>query len=380
MDHCPPPLDADLPAVADSDCIRSFEGMRSVCPAVHKVFEQLQNLALSDAPVLIQGESGTGKQRAATALHRASARRAHPLVPVVCTALSAAQLDAMLWTPTAGSSRDSASLLRRARGGTLLLRDVAALDLSAQGVLLRALQSEPSLELNLRRAAKRVRLISTAGPDLARRVKRGLFRADLYYRLVAAQVQMLPLRERPADIPLLAHEALQQAARAQGRPSPRLDPQAVEFLTGYGWPGNLRELYNVLGQALLRLRSPAELRPADFAGLLYAVAAPAHVEIPIGTSLAEAEQQLILQTLAAHGCIKQTTADALGISRRTLYEKLALYRKHGTYTLPNRSALAVSAPPEGRRGPERAEKSSPVPTAQAVYSLTSESERPEQGQ
>ena len=96
MDHCPSPLDADLPVVAPADSIRSFESMRSVCPAVHKVFAQLQNLALSDAPVLIQGESGTGKLRAALALHRASARRAHPLLSVVCTALSAAQLDAML--------------------------------------------------------------------------------------------------------------------------------------------------------------------------------------------------------------------------------------------------------------------------------------------
>ena len=379
MDHCPPPLDADLPAVAVSDRIYSFEGMRSVCPAVHKVFEQFQHLALSDAPVLIQGESGTGKQRVALALHKASARRTHPLVPVVCTALSAAQLDAMLWTPTVGSGRDSVSPLRRARAGTLLLRDVAALDLSAQGVLLRALQSEPSLERNLRRAAKRVRLISTAGPDLARRVKRGLFRADLYYRLVAAQVQLLPLRERPADIPLLAHETLQQAARAQGRPSPQLDPQALELLTGYGWPGNLRELFNVLGQALLRLRGHAKLRSADFAGLLYAVAAPAHVEIPIGTSLAEAERQLILQTLAAHGCIKQTTADALGISRRTLYEKLALYRKQGTYVLPHRGARALSASPEPQQGTGSSANGSPAPTAQTTPLPTGAAEGLEPG-
>ena len=374
MDNCPPFLDSESPTDAVADSIRSFEGISSVCPAVHRVFAQLQNLTLSDAPVLIQGESGTGKQRAALALHRASARRARSLVPVVCTELSAAQLDAMLWTPTISSSRDSISPLRRARAGTLLLRDVTALDLSAQGVLLRALQSEPSLELNLQRAAKRVRLISTAGPDLARRVKRGLFRADLYYRLVAAQVQMLPLRERPADIPLLAHEALQQVARAQGRPIPRLDPQAVELLIDYGWPGNLRELFNVLGQALLRLRDRAELRPTDFAGLLYAVAAPAHVEIPIGTSLAEAERRLILQTLAAHGCIKQTAADALGISRRTLYEKLALYRKQGTYVLPYRSTCDVSASRESQQGPEHTAKGSPTPTAQTTPSPISEAE------
>ena len=377
MDHCLPPLAEGLPSVADP--VRSFEGMHSVCPTVHKVFEQLQNLALSDAPVLIQGESGTGKHCAALALHQASARRARPLVTVVCTALSATQLDAMLWTPMVGSECDSVSPLRWARAGTLLLRDVAALDLSAQGVLLRALQSEPSLELNLRRAAKRVRLVSTTGPDLSRRVKRGIFRADLYYRLVAAKVQLLPLRERPADIPLLAYEALQQTARAQGRPIPQLHPQAVELLTGYGWPGNLRELFNVLGQALLRLRGAATLRPADFAGLLYAVAAPAPIEIPIGTSLTEAERQLILQTLAAHGGIKQTTAEALGISRRTLYEKLALYRKQGTYVLPHRGARALSASPEPRQETCQSANTSPAPTEQTTPLPTSAAEGLEPG-
>ena len=379
MDHGPPFLDADCSVFAASTCIRIFEGMRSVCPAMHKIFEHLQHLALSDAPVLIQGESGTGKQRTASALHRASARRAHPLVTVVCTALSAPQLDVLLCAPTVGSGRSAVSLLRKARAGTLLLRDVSALDMGAQGVLLRALQNEPSLDLNPRRSAQRVRLISAAGPDLAKRVKQGRFRADLYYRLVAAKVQLPPLRERQADIPLLAQEALQLAARAQRCPVPQVDPQAVELLTGYGWPGNLRELFNVLGQALLRLRGHTELRTADLAGLLYAVAAPAHVEIPIGTSLADAERQLILQTLAAHGCIKQSTADTLGISRRTLYEKLALYRKQGTYELPHRGGRDVPESTERRQGRGGAENRQLAPTALAPLTSTDTEESPEAG-
>ena len=331
--------------------LRSFDGLRSVCPLMHKLFDQLDALAQSDAPVLFLGESGTGKHRAALALHRASARRARPLVTLVCTAVSAAQLDAWLGGPTELSGRTNASPLRKARAGTLILRELAALDLPAQGVLLRALQNEPSLELNPRRAAKRVRLISTSALDLAKHVKQGHFRADLYYRLVAAQVQVLPLRERPADIALLAHEALLQAARAQGRAVPRLDSQALELLAGYGWPGNLRELFNVLGQAVLRLRGRPELRSADLAGLLYAVAAPAHIEIPIGSTLAEAERQVILQTLAAHGCIRQTTAEALGISRRTLYEKLALYKKQGTYWLPRHGqSLGTTSPAVDQEG------------------------------
>lgn len=122
-----------------------------------------------------------------------------------------------------------------------------------------------------------------------------------------------------------------------------------------------------------------ELRPADFAGLLYAVAAPAHVEIPIGTSLTEAEQQLILQTLAAHGCIKQSIAEALGISRRTLYEKLALYRKQGTYVLPHRGARALFASPEPRQETGQSANASLAPTEQTTPLPTSAAEGLEPG-
>lgn len=339
------------PSGPSEQSLHTLDGMRSVCLQMQRVFEQLENLALSDAPLLIQGESGTGKQRSAVALHRISPRRARPLVTVVCTELSAAQLDALLCGPSVLSSRAVVSPLQKARAGTLILRELSALDLHAQGVLLRALQNEPSLELNPRRAPKRVRLISTSAADLRKRVKQGLFRADLYHRLVAAHVQLPPLRERPADIALLTQEALTQAARAQGRPVPRLDPQALELLTGYSWPGNLRELFNVLGQAVLRLRGRADLRPAELAGLLCAVATPAQVEILIGTTLAEAERQLILRTLAAHGCIRNTTAAALGISRRTLYEKLATYRQQGTCWLPRRGqsdGASASSPNNAR--------------------------------
>ena len=252
-DVSPSSLAAPQPSPAEPSP-RVLDGLRSLCPRMHKLFDQLEDLALSDAPVLIQGETGTGKLRAARALHRASARRARVFVTLGCTAVSAAHLDAWLFGNTASSGRHVVSPLRKARAGTLVLRELAALDLPAQAVLLRALQNEPSLELNPRRAAQRVRLISTSGQDLARRVQQGHFRADLYYRLVAAHVQMPPLRERLGDIALLAHEALMQVAQAQGRPVPRLEPQALALLAGYGWPGNLRELFNVLSHAVLRLR------------------------------------------------------------------------------------------------------------------------------
>ncbi|HNN97369.1 MAG TPA: sigma 54-interacting transcriptional regulator, partial [Pseudomonadota bacterium] len=149
---------------------------------MHRLFAQLADLARSDAPVLIQGESGAGKMRLAQALHRASLRRSRPLIPLVCTARSAAQLEGLLGSSPSASPGSPASPLRQARGGTLVLRDLTALDLAAQGVLLRALQDEPSLERTAQRASQRVRLISTATPDLLKRVRQGHFRADLYHR------------------------------------------------------------------------------------------------------------------------------------------------------------------------------------------------------
>lgn len=322
-------LDVALPERAVESHMQTLDGMRSACPSMHRFFAQLADLARSDAPVLIQGESGTGKLRAAQALHQTSLRRPRRLITLVCTARSAAQLDALLCDPTAAGKGPGASPLEQARGGTLVLRDLTALDLAAQGVLLRALQDEPSLDRSVRHARKRVRLICTAAPDLAKRVRQGHFRADLYHRLVAARLHLPPLRDRRPDIALLAEEALQQAARALGRPAPRLDAHAVELLAGYGWPGNVRELFNVLEQALVRVHGRAELRPADLTGLLYAVEPAAPVEVPMGSTLAEAERLFILQTLAAHQGRCQAAADTLKISRRTLYAKLAAYKKQG---------------------------------------------------
>ena len=132
----------------------------------------------------------------------------------------------------------------------------------------------------------------------------------------------------------------------------------------------------MLSLGRIRLRGRPELRSADLAGLLYAVAAPAHVEIPIGSTLADAERQVILQTLAAHGCIRQTTAEALGISRRTLYEKLALYKKQGTYWLPRRGQpLGTTSPASAqkRTGDEKepAEATPPAPLSPTVQEFPS---------
>jgi len=335
---------------------------------MHRLFTHLRDVAQSDAAVLILGESGVGKEYLARLLHEASPRRGRRLVVMVCTGLSAARLTLALYgeepPPTfkgprrrleaageaARPSAKPSGALAQASGGTLLLDDVAALDGAAQSELLRALNSEPSLQRVPARRGPRVRLVATTTEDIAKLVRLGRFRPDLYHRLAAARLEVPPLRERRDDIALLASELLATAASRHQRPAPVLDAEALTLLGGYPWPGNVRELADVMELALLGSRGPA-LHAAELAALLYAVPVLPRVEIPLGWTLAAAEREVILQTLAAHSGNRQETADTLAISRRTLYEKLARYKaQDGTALRPGRRPPrhAGSGPGTGR--------------------------------
>lgn len=320
--------------------------LRSVCPSIHRLFGHVRDVAQSDAAVLFLGESGVGKELLARTLHELSPRRGRRLVVLVCTGLSAARLTTALYgeepaailkrparlPETEGSTEDRraaggrlSGALTQASGGTLLLDDVAALDAEGQSELLRAVNSEPSLQRFPSRRGPRLRLLSTSTEDIAKLVRLGRFRPDLYHRLAAARLEVPPLRERRGDVALLAGELLAAAAAQHRRPLPTLHPEALALLAGYPFPGNLRELRDVMELALLHSRGPV-LRAAELVDLLYAVPVPPRVEIPLGWTLAAAEREVILQTLAAHSGNRQETADTLAISRRTLYEKLARYK------------------------------------------------------
>ena len=322
--------------------------MRSVSSLMHRLFTRLEDLALSDAPVLIQGEHGSGKLLVATELHAATRgnKRLRPLVRVTCTGLSAAQFEATFHTAsepaprrareptlpdpsTTGATRRPASVLTQARGGTLILQDIAALDLPCQAILMRMLnQQQPSIEPTSRRArrANRVRLVSTTNDDLAQLVRQGRFRSDLYHRLAAVTLQVPSLSSHRADIPLLIEEKMAQWAAEHRCSAPVLAAPALHLLTAYSWPGNVRELHNIVEQILLSARRLPTITSNDVRELLCEVKAPPHIELPVGSTLAQAEREVIMQTLAAHAGKRQQTADTLGISRRTLYEKLAQYR------------------------------------------------------
>lgn len=333
-----PPLHVPSALLAAGAQTWRLAGLGGRSPAMRRLLHDVEAVAPSDTPVLISGESGSGKQRCAEALHQLSPRRDRSLVVLSCLGLSAAMLSQALYGSAGGpdvGQPDSGLLLgalRQARGGTLLLDDVAALDAEAQGELLRALSaslpavaSRPAVgATGPRRKLPAPRLLATATEELQQLVRRGRFRRELYHRIAVVRLALPPLRSRREDVPILAAEFLDERSRELGQPGILLQPAAVEALCRYPWPGNVRELRNVIWHAALRAQG-GQLRAADVQDLLDRTSAAGRIEIPLGVSLATAEREIILQTLAAHGGNKKQAAESLTIARRTLYLKLRQY-------------------------------------------------------
>ena len=212
-----------------------------------RCLDRLERLAPSDLPVLIQGETGTGKELAARRLHRKSDRRRRPLAPVNCAALAPGLLISELFGHLrgafTGADRDRAGIFEAAEGGTVLLDEIGDLPLDAQGKLLRLLQEGEVRRLGESLPRKiDVRVVAATHRDLAAMAEKGEFRMDLYYRLRVGRVELPPLRDRGEDVLLLAKAFL----GALGRPEPRLSQAAKRRILDYHWPGNVRELKNVL--------------------------------------------------------------------------------------------------------------------------------------
>ncbi len=214
---------------------------------LRRCLERLERLAPSDLPVLIRGETGTGKELAARRLHRRSRRRDRPLAPINCAALAPglllSELFGHLRGAFTGADRDRPGIFEAAAGGTVLLDEIGDLPLEAQGKLLRLLQEGEVRRIgeNLPRRID-VRVVAATHRDLERMVQTGEFRRDLYYRLRVGRVRLPPLRERGEDVLLLARAFLAEL----GQPPPRLTRAARRRLLEYSWPGNVRELKNVL--------------------------------------------------------------------------------------------------------------------------------------
>jgi transcriptional regulator with PAS, ATPase and Fis domain len=283
--------------------------------------------------VLLLGETGTGKEVLAQAIHSASPRAHGPFVAVNVAAVPDALLEAEFFgaSPTADAGaerrgRDGKFVL--ADGGTLFLDEVGDMPMAMQAKLLRVLQEKEFEPLGSNRMAKvDVRVIAASSADLRRMISTGRFRSDLYYRLSVLPIELPPLRDRIADIEALAEHILEDIARRSGTPHRELTPAALAVLSAYPWPGNIRELRNVLEQVALTSDNP-RLPAEAFTLALPRVAAGARPgeqpTLRLADVVADAERTAIRSALAAADGKKILAAELLGISRATLYEKLSI--------------------------------------------------------
>lgn len=298
--------------------------------AMRKIRAKIDKLARSQAPVFISGESGTGKEVAARLIHALGPRAGKPFVAVNCGAIPENLMESEFFGyrkgAFTGADTDREGFFQAASGGTLFLDEVAELPISMQVKLLRAIQ-----ERRVRRVGSideepvDVRLISASHQDLSRAVEAGRFRHDLYYRINVIELHMPALRERPEDIPLLAQHIASRIAAASGRPQPRLTESALAALKRYSFPGNVRELENILERAFA-LSEGEEIDAADLD-----LAPATHesiegkdglIELPLQDYLDKVEREAIQAALARTGGNKTAAARLLGITFRSLRYRL----------------------------------------------------------
>ena len=292
--------------------------------AMHRVLALARQVARGTSPVLIHGETGTGKERLARALHRWSPRADHPFVTLHCTAVPAAALEAEL-VGRASTERERPGRLLLANGGTLLLDGVEELPLGLQGKLLRVLEAGAFEALGSERSTRvDVRLLAATTVDLDEAVAAGRFRGDLYFRLAAFPLELPPLRDRREDLALLCQTLLAEFGRRTGKRGRVVTAEGLKRLEGYEWPGNVRELANVLERAAILSSNPA-LGPEllDVPGRrrrASAAAAPGET-----LTLAEVQRAHIERTLAlTRGRIygRGGAAEVLGLKPSTLQSKM----------------------------------------------------------
>jgi two-component system NtrC family response regulator len=312
-------------------------GIIGSSPAVRKLLEDIERAASVRSSVLILGETGTGKELVARALHHAGTRAKEALVTVNCAAFAENLLESELFGHErgafTGATQRKKGLLEVADGGTLFLDEIGEFPLSLQPKLLRALQ-----EQRFRRVGgtvevqSDVRIVAATHRDLQQMTATGAFREDLYYRLNVVVLEIPPLRRRREDIPLLALHFLRRSAREMDRPVRDIAPETIERLQNYSWPGNVRELQNVMERSVL-FSSAEILTPADLPVPLGGVArdgdpADSHMpdfDAPLPDLMDRMEKELIRKALRQAGGVQAQAADLLGISRSNLQYKL---KKH----------------------------------------------------
>jgi DNA-binding NtrC family response regulator len=298
----------------------------------------IDQVAATTATVLVTGESGTGKELVARTIHDMSDRAEGPFVAVNCSAIMAS-----LWESETfgyergaftGAHRQHLGYIEQAHGGTLFLDEVGEMSKESQAKFLRVLETHRLKRVGGRgEIAVDLRVVAATNRDLEAAVRDGRFRKDLYYRLAVFTLHAPPLRERRSDIPLLARTFAAQFAEAYDKPVDGIAEPALDRLKAHDWPGNVRELRNVIERAII-LAQEKEIAerhlPPQMARQEASTAAPGGASFPDGATIQSMERALILATLEKTDGNKTRAARQLGISLKTLHNKLARYRKEGT--------------------------------------------------
>ena len=306
-------------------------------PAMREIYALVEQVAPSSASVLITGESGTGKELIARTLHRLSPRRDKPFIGINCSAVPESLMESELFGHEKGAFTGAASrragCFELAEGGTLLLDEIAEMPSFLQAKLLRVIEERSVRRLGSRKEIEiDVRLLAATNKDPETAVAKGTLREDLLYRLNVFRLELPSLKQRKEDLPLLAQYLVTKLAEKHGRPARFLSPAALEVLQFHAWPGNVRELRNVIERAVI-ICSGEQIERHHFAP--YPIDQRERlrnedtITLPVGTPLEELERQMIMRTLQKTNKNKKRAAELLGVSLKTIHNKLNLYRERG---------------------------------------------------
>ncbi len=311
--------------------INQLAGMHGIIgqsKPMRKLFETIRMVADTRSTVLIEGESGTGKELVARALHLNSSRRNKPFVAINCAAIPEALIESELFGHVRGAFTGAADkrigTFLAAEGGTLLIDEIGEMQLDLQSKLLRAIETRRISPLGSNQEVELdVRLIASTHRDLQELIAQRKFREDLYYRLNVVNIKLPPLRERREDIPLLVRAFVEEIAKDNNRPVREISPTALARLQGYDWPGNVRQLRNVLESVIVMstreiidvVDFPEPIREANSAPPLQSL-------IAMGMPMADIEKEVIRQTLQRTGGNRSEASKILGISTRTLQRRI----------------------------------------------------------
>lgn len=330
-------MERSQPIVPSTGVKPAFEQFVGNSPAMLRVYKLIDRVASSDASVLIRGASGTGKELVAQALHNRSERHAQPFLSINCGAVSKELIGSELFGHEKGSftgaARQHQGYFERANGGTLFLDEVTEMPLELQVQLLRVLETGKLVRLGGdKEIAVNVRIVAATNRFPQEAIKEGLLREDLYFRLAVFPIEMPSLADREGDISLLAEFFLQRLNRDKPDNTPkRFSAEASRWLEQHPWTGNVRELQNTVQRAFIMADEeitpeyfPASPEPSTVAKTAVSVSDEG-LNVPVGTPIDEVERQLIQMTLKKYKGDKPKTAETLGISLKTLYNRLNQY-------------------------------------------------------